>query len=238
MVRSQRIQEENEEVEKMEIIPGIHEIDTRVALSYLVVGDQLTLIDTGMPGSAKKILGYVKNVLKRDPTDIKSIIITHHHFDHVGSLDKLKNITGAKVAIQKDDADYISGKKSDNGSTLVNVFVNLFKIIYRYKPVKPDILLEDGDQMGDYMVIHTPGHTPGSICLYNPQNKAIFVGDNLKYIDGKIEGPGDRLLPEPAKYKESMEKLANLDIEVILCGHTKPITSHASEILTEYLKTL
>ncbi len=223
---------------KMEVIPGIHEIDTRVALSYLVVGDQLTLIDTGMAGSAKKILGYVKNVLKRDNTDIKTIIITHHHFDHVGSLDKLKNLTGAKIAIHKDDADYISGKKSDNGSTLVNVFVKLFKIIYRYKPVEPDIILEDGDQMGEYQVIHTPGHTPGSICLYNHHNKAIFVGDNLKYIDGKIEGPGDRLLPEPNKYKESMEKLANLDIEVIFCGHTRPITSHASELLTEYVKTL
>jgi len=222
----------------MEVIPGIHEIDTTAARSYLVVGDQLTLIDTGMAGNAGKILDYVKNVLKRDPTDIKTIIITHHHFDHIGSLDKLKKLTGAKVAAHKDDADYIYGRKSQTGPAFFKFMVKLFKLISRYKPVEPDTLLEDGDHIGEYQVIHTPGHTEGSICLYNPQNKAIFVGDNLKYVDGKIEGPGARLLPEPEKYKESMEKLASLDIEVIFCGHSQPITSHASRKLREYKKLL
>ena len=222
----------------MEVIPGIHKIDTRTAFSYLILEDQLILIDTGMSGSYSKILDYVKNVLKRDPTDIKTIIITHHHFDHVGSLDKLKKYTGAKVAIQKDDADCISGKKDHEAPAFVNFMVKFLKIAYRYKPVEPDILLVDGDQIGEFKVIHTPGHTKGSISLYNSKNKAIFVGDNLKYIKGKIQGPGARLLPEPEKYKESMEKLAKLDIEVILCGHTKPVTSHASEKLREYLKTL
>lgn len=222
----------------MEVIPGIHEIDTTAARSYLVVGDQLILIDTGMTGNARKILDYVKNVLNRDPTDIKTIIITHHHFDHIGSLDKLKKLTGAKIAVHKEDLGYVSGRKSQTGPVFFKFVVKLFKIISRYKPAEPNIILKDGDQIGNYHVIHTPGHTPGSICLYNPQNKTIFVGDNLKHVKGKIEGPGPRLLPEPEKYKESMEKLANLDIEVIFCGHTNPIISHASEKLREYLKTL
>lgn len=222
----------------MEVFPGIHEIDTRAARSYMVVEDQLTIIDTGMSGSDKKIIEYVKNVLKRDPTDIKTVIITHHHFDHVGSLDKIKKLTGARVAIHKDDADYISGKKDHEVSVFVNFMVKFFKIIYRIKPVEPDIILEDGDQIGQFRVIHTPGHTPGSICLYNPQTKVIFVGDNLRYTKGKIKGPGARLLPEPDKYKESMEKLAELDIEVIICGHTRPITSHASQLLKEYINSL
>lgn len=222
----------------MEIVPGIHEIDTIAARSYLVVGDQLTLIDTGMSGSSSKIRDYVKNIVKRDISDIKTIIITHHHFDHIGSLDKLKKLTKAKVAVHKDDADYISGEKSQEGPVFMKFMVKLFKIISRYKPVEPDIFLKDGDQVGEYQVIHTPGHTKGSICLYNPQNKTMFAGDNLKYVKGKIEGPGASLLPEPEKYKESMEKLVKLDIEVIFCGHTKPVTSHASEKLREYLKTL
>jgi hydroxyacylglutathione hydrolase len=222
----------------MEVIPGIHEIDTRVAKSYMIVEDQLTLIDTGMPGSTGKVVDYVKNVLKRDPVDIKTIIITHHHFDHVGSLYKLKNLTGAKVAIHVDDADYISGKKKQDGPAFLNAMVKLIQFIYRSKPVEPDIILKDGNLIGEYRVIHTPGHTPGSICLYNPKNKAIFVGDNLRYVEGKIEGPGARLLPEPEKYKESMEKLADLNIEVILCGHSRPITSNASQLFKEYLKTL
>jgi len=191
-----------------------------------------------MSGSSSKILDYVKNIVKRDITDIKTIIITHHHFDHIGSLDKLKKITKARVAVHKDDADYISGEKSQEGPVFMKGMVKLFKTISRYKPVEPDIILKDGDQIGEYQVIHTPGHTKGSICLYNPQNKTIFVGDNLKYIKGKIGGPGASLLSEPEKYKESMEKLAKLDIGVIFCGHTKPVTSHASKKLKEYFKTL
>lgn len=222
----------------MEIIPGIHEIDTRAARSYIVVEDQLTLIDTGMPGSAGKIINYVENVLKRDPTDIKTVIITHHHFDHVGSLDKIKNITGARVAIHKDDADYISGKKRHDGPAFLKVMVKLLQLLYRSKTVEPDIILKDGDKIGEFQVIHTPGHTPGSICLYNPHKKSIFVGDNLRFTKGKIDGPGARLILEPEKYTESMKKLAELDIEVIFCGHSRPITSHASQLLKEYLKTL
>ncbi len=222
----------------MEVIPEIHEIDTRMARSYLLLGEKLTLIDTGGPGSANTVIDYVKNELKREPTDIKTIIITHYHFDHVGSLYKLKNITGANIAIHKEDNPYISGQKKQEGPAFLNVMVKLLQTIYRSKPVKGDILLEEGNVISGYNVIHTPGHTPGSICLYNSQNKAIFAGDNLRYSKGVIKGPGARLIPQPEKYKESMEKLADLDIEVILCGHSRPITSHASQLLKEYLMTL
>ena len=116
--------------------------------------------------------------------------------------------------------------------------VNLMKLIYRTEAVEADILLEDGDQIGVYQVIHIPGHTPGSICLYNPQNKVIFVGDNLRYSKGKIKGPSPRLLPEPGKFKESIKKLANLNIEVILSGHSPPVTSNAALKLGEYLNNL
>ena len=103
------------------------------------------------------------------------------------------------------------------------------------KPVKADIILKNGDIIGDYEVIHTPGHTPGSICLYNPNNKVIFVGDNLNYSKGKIRGPSSRLLPEPDQYKKSMKKLGDLDIEVILTGHGPAVTSDANKKLTEFL---
>jgi hydroxyacylglutathione hydrolase len=188
----------------MEVFPGIHEI-TRASNCYLVVGDDIMLIDTGMPGNSSKIIDYLQNTLMRNPQDIITITITHHHFDHVGSLDKIKKITGARVAIHHADANYLSGNKNQTGSVFMRAMVNLMKLIYRTEAVEADILLEDGDQIGDYQVIHIPGHTPGSICLYNPQNKVIFVGDNLRYSKGKIKGPSPRLLPEPGKFKESIK---------------------------------
>lgn len=221
----------------MEVYPGIHEI-IRVSNSYLIQGDEVILIDTGMPGNSGKIIDYLKKTLKHDPHDIKTIVITHYHFDHVGSLDRLKKITGAQVAVHRADADYVSDKKTQEGPAFLRIMIKLLKLTYRTKPVEADILLDDGDQIGDYQVIHTPGHTPGSICLYNPKNKVIFVGDNLRHSEGKIEGPDPKLLPEPEQFKESIKKLADLDIEVILSGHTPPVTTGASEKLEEYLKSI
>jgi glyoxylase-like metal-dependent hydrolase (beta-lactamase superfamily II) len=222
----------------MEVLPGIHEIHGRASNCYLVVDDEVMLIDTGMPGNSSKILGYLENTLNENPSQIKIIVITHHHFDHTGSLDKIKKATGAKIAIHSADAEYIMGDKSQSGPKFMNTMVKLLKIIYRTKSVVPDILLEDGDLIGKFRVIHTPGHTPGSICLFNPKNKVIFVSDNLIYSEGKIKGPIARLLPDPVKYKESMKKLAELDIEVILTGHSTPVTSGGGALLDEYLKKL
>ena len=222
----------------MEVIPGIHEINTRASNCFLVVDDEIMLIDTGMPGNSSKIIDYLHNKLKRSPQDLKTIIITHHHFDHVGSLDKIKKITGAKIAVHHADANYLSGNKNQPGPFFMRAIVNLMKLIYRTEAVEADILLEDGDLIGNYQVIHTPGHTPGSICLYNPQNNVIFVGDNLRYSKGKIKGPTSRLLPKPEQFKESIKKLADLNIEVILSGHSQPIKSMASEKLKEYLKSI
>lgn len=220
----------------MEVIPGIHEIRSRISNCYLVVDHDIMLIDTGMPGNSSKITDYIEKTLKRSLQDIKTIVITHNHFDHVGSLSKMKDITRAKVAIHPADADYIRGKEPFAGPAFINAIMRLIQIIYRTKPVEPDILLKDGDLIGEYRVIHTPGHSPGSICLYNPQNKVIFVGDNLQYKEGKLQSPGERLLPEPEKYEESMKKLAELDIEVILTGHTAPVTSGGGLLLGEFVK--
>jgi len=223
----------------MEIIPGIHELRGRVVNSYLVVDDQeLMLIDTGLPGNSSSITKYVENILKRSPQDIKTIVITHKHFDHVGSLSKIKEITRAQVAIHPADADYIRGKEKHIGGALMNTIIKLYQTIYRTKTVEPDILLNDGDSIGKYQVIHTPGHTPGSICLYNPQNKAIFVGDNLQFKEGMLKSPGERLIPDPDKYKESMERLLSYDINVILTGHTAPVTTDANNLLKEFVEGL
>jgi hydroxyacylglutathione hydrolase len=95
----------------MEILPGIHQVDGVNANSYFVIGDEIMLIDTGMPRNAKKILDYLHNTLGRNPSDIKTIVLTHYHLDHTGNLFDLKEITKAKVAVHHEDEDYISEGK-------------------------------------------------------------------------------------------------------------------------------
>jgi hydroxyacylglutathione hydrolase len=221
----------------MEIIPGIHQIEGVNANSYLVVaGKEATLIDTGLPGSSKKILGFVEKAGLK-PSDIKTIIITHHHPDHTGSLARLKKATGANVAVHLEDADYVSGKKKQVIQAK-NLRTFLFKLLRRFfgsKPVSPDIILKDGDMICGLTVIHTPGHTPGSIALYDRGKRIIFVGDTLRYAKGKIAGSPELFSSDMEKAKRSIEKIAKLDYEILLSGHGKPLMPNASEKVREYV---
>ena len=100
----------------MEIINGIHRIDEASenmahANVYLVInGKELAIIDTGTPGNAQKIIGYVEKKGFK-PTDVKFIVLTHHHMDHMGSAKKLRDLTKAQVAVHENDADFVSGEK-------------------------------------------------------------------------------------------------------------------------------
>jgi hydroxyacylglutathione hydrolase len=222
----------------MEILPNLHMIDGINANSYLLLGDQITLIDTGMPGNHEKIFNYLQNMLKSKPEDIKIIVITHHHVDHTGSLYELKKATNANVAVYKDEAGYISGKKPASGPVYMRIGNRIMTFFTSYRNVEPDIILKEDDVVEGYRVIHTPGHTPGSISLYNPDNRVIIVGDTLRFNGEKVMGPPTMLVEDSEALKRSVEKISKLDCEVMLSGHGKPITENASELIKEYYKTL
>jgi hydroxyacylglutathione hydrolase len=219
-----------------EVSKGIYQFKG-ISNFYLVLSQEIFIVDTGMPGKTNELETFLKNI-KIDPKEIKTVVITHYHFDHTGSLNKIKEITGAQIAAHKDDSPYISGEKPQPNPIFMKLPIAILKIIYSLKPVNVDKILKDGDYVNDYKVIHTPGHTQGSICLYNSLNKVIFVGDNLSYAKGKLESPTGRLIPDMVSYKESMRKLGDLDIEVILTGHSPPVTENANKLLTEFLKEL
>jgi glyoxylase-like metal-dependent hydrolase (beta-lactamase superfamily II) len=98
-------------VDILEVAPGIHWIEGINGNCYLLVDKEITLIDTGLPHKAKKILRYISDELHRAPSDLKMIVLTHCHVDHIGNARELRNLTGAKIAAHKDDAVYISGKR-------------------------------------------------------------------------------------------------------------------------------
>ena len=99
----------------MKIVEGIYRLDdasNNIAHSnvYLITTENgLTLIDTGTPGNENRIIDEVKDLGHR-PRDIKIIVLTHYHMDHIGSARALKDLTKAKIAAHRDDSDVISGK--------------------------------------------------------------------------------------------------------------------------------
>jgi len=127
---------------------------------------------------AEKILANVKNL----GLEVKLIVLTHGHLDHTGAVKEVKEATGAEVAIHTDDAESLQ----DQSLGLA------FGLVYPAPPA-PDRLLKGRDSIdfGDlhFTVIHTPGHTPGGICL--PGHGVVFSGDTLfNYGIGRYDLPG------------------------------------------------
>ena len=134
------------------------------------------IIDPG--DEAKKILKKVSDL----GLDIKLIALTHGHIDHTGALKEVKEATGAEVAVHASDAKSLKNR----------VLAIAFGLFYP-PPPPPDRLLNDGDSLdiGDicFEVLHTPGHTPGGICLLG--EGVVFSGDTLfNYSIGRADLPG------------------------------------------------
>jgi glyoxylase-like metal-dependent hydrolase (beta-lactamase superfamily II) len=112
----------------------------------------------------------------------------------------------------------------------------LMPFFFRSKPVNPDVQLKDGDTVAGLTCIHTPGHTPGSICLFDPASKILFVGDLLRFNGIKIEtGPFSL---DAGKLQQSINKIAAIDFDIMLSGHGIPLRPDASVKVREFAKSL
>ena len=146
---------------------------------YMVASEktkEAIIIDPG--AEAETILGRATQF----GLDIKLIVLSHSHVDHIAALNEVKEATGAEVAIHAADV-----------ATMKDDFLSLFLGIRQPDAAPPERLLKDGDKIrvGDlsFRVLHIPGHTPGGICLYG--EGAIFSGDTLFYYGiGRSDFPG------------------------------------------------
>ncbi len=159
----------------MEIIPGIHRVDGVNGNTYIIIRDGLVIIDTGMPGSGKTILSYIRTTLQRKPADIRTVILTHFHSDHIGGVqERKKAVPGIKIAVNESHAEYITGKTPlPRYKGLTGLLLHLF-VLFRPSFFTPDILLKDSNRIEGLTCIHLPGHTPGSIGLLDEDLKCIF----------------------------------------------------------------
>ena len=143
--------------------------------------------------------------------EIETIVLTHCHFDHIAHLKEIAHMCKAKVAIHKEDA---RGLVDDAHSLSMHFGA-------RSPMMVPDITLADGDTIGELRVIHTPGHTPGSICLYSEPDKVLISGDTV-FTDGafgRFDFPGG----SRAALTKSLEALAKLEVHGLYPGHGEPV---------------
>jgi glyoxylase-like metal-dependent hydrolase (beta-lactamase superfamily II) len=223
----------------MEIIPGIHQVDGVNGNAYIIIRNGLVVIDTGIPGSGKTILSYIRDILHREPTEIRTVIITHFHTDHIGGVRELKKAApGLKVAIHEADAGYASGQVPlPRYKSLTGLLLRLF-VTMRPSSFTPDIILRNGDPVAGLTCVHLPGHTAGSSGFLDTELKTFFSGDTIR-SDGRslFEGPTGFTLDVPGS-RDSIRKIAMLDFDILLTGHGKPLRPDAAVKVREFAKTL
>jgi glyoxylase-like metal-dependent hydrolase (beta-lactamase superfamily II) len=214
----------------MEIVPSIHQVDGVSANCYVLERDGLTLIDTGLPGSGPRILSYIRDTLHRDPAEITTIVLTHHHVDHTGGIAGIQKAGRAKVAIHQNDAPYLEGAKTAPGPRgLFGLVFRFMRLFVRAAPVRTDILLGEGATIAGLSVFHIPGHTPGSIALLDPESGALFAGDTLRSNGTSVEGPVPQFTPDMLTALRSIRRLAALEFEILLPGHGVPLKGGAAQ---------
>ncbi len=220
------------------IAPDLYLLEgLRIANIYLLAAPEgLTLVDCGIRGDSGKIASQLTGA-GHALTDLRQVVITHAHPDHTGSAAEIVRLTGAKVLAYKDEVPYVEGtavfpSKSWIGRAIGGLSA---KVMPNPPGVKVDLALEDGAEIpstGGYLAVHAPGHTPGSMCLYHPQRRILICGDALfnrhpMTMQKGLREPLGMISTDIRQARQSIRKLAGLDVDVLLCGHGEPILSDA-----------
>lgn len=232
-------------------IEGIHAISLPLPFPiksinvYLIEGEGLTLIDTGV--KTKKSLYLLKKGLKRlgfSLHDISNLIITHAHVDHCGLARHIKDISGCKVYINREEGSDLErglgGSIIESGRygiffrklgippALIGIMMAGNSFVERLRdPLKADIYLEDGSQIPlnreHLKIIHVPGHSPGLVCVYSDRHRVLFSSDHLlptitpvALLHLSRNGERSKSL---LKFLSSLKKIEGLGVNAILPGH-------------------
>jgi glyoxylase-like metal-dependent hydrolase (beta-lactamase superfamily II) len=201
-----------------------------------------TLVDAGLPGQAEAIGAALVEAGIR-VRDLRRIIFTHQDLDHVGSGADLVRQSGARVLAHPADAPHIDGslRLLKPSPEMLEQRPQMREALERLEPVGIDEHLEDGDRLdlaGGTRVIFTPGHTPGHLCLYLERSKVLVAGDALTAEGGHLNGPNPSMTLEMRPAMQSIRRLADLEIDTIVCYHGGVVGEDANGQLRRVIQEL
>ena len=227
----------------MEVVLGLHYVeriwDTKVYL--LVEGQRVVVIDAAMPGRERAIWRHLEE-LGYAPQAVEEIWLTHGDVDHMGSVAAIKAASGARVVAHRADVPLVEGQANRplRPVRLSNAYERLFNWVVRriYQPAPVDNPVQDGDRLGEWLVVHVPGHTAGSVCFYHPGRKIAIVGDAINYKLGRLGAPPRLFSNDLDQARRSIQKIAALDFEVCCFGHGPPLLHDAARRVQAFAESL
>lgn len=218
------------------LLPRLRFIRFPVGNAYLWHDpDGLTLIDAGLPGSAPLLADAIRQS-GYEPADLRRLILTHFHADHIGGAAGIAANGGVEVLAHHADAPFIRAGAAGPPPDLADWERPVYDQVMSQLPAEPvippriDREIEDGDQLGfgdGAVAMAVPGHTPGSVAVYLPQHQVLFTGD------AAARGPDGRIIcgvfnVDRARAADSLRQLASLDATVACFGHGAPLTHDAA----------
>ncbi|MGV3709344.1 MAG: MBL fold metallo-hydrolase [Gemmatimonas sp.] len=190
------------------IAPGIFTLPGQsLGRVYVIEGDDgLTLVDTGLSWRCRNLCSHIEKA-GRKVRDIKRVLLTHVHYDHIGGLRNLQANSDLEVITMSENASYLQGqiRTVEDGDVVTDLF-------------------------GGLTVIGTPGHLPGHASFWLPERGVLFTGDTLSSLGGLGMLPS-QLQHDATQVRLDVQRLARLEPAAICCGHGPPVTRDAASRL-------
>jgi glyoxylase-like metal-dependent hydrolase (beta-lactamase superfamily II) len=195
--------------------------------------ENLVLVDAGFPGQKDAIVESIA-AAGFSAEKLTHILLTHQDIDHIGCvLDLLSLASAAKVLAHTDEAPYIDGRKTsiklamllNNQDTLPpdqREWRDKLKVAFANRRIPIDKELRDGKVLpicGGITVIHTPGHTPGHICLFINESRILVAGDALNIVDGKLAGSNPQHTQNKTLALQSAQKAMAYPFDAVVSYH-------------------
>jgi glyoxylase-like metal-dependent hydrolase (beta-lactamase superfamily II) len=229
------------------IVPGLWEVDEIGDMVHCYIWEWqggLTLIDTGLPSHVHTVIDAI-TAHGWALHNVRRILITHGDTDHMGGAAKLKKATGAVVGCHSVDKILLENPARRVPASLwLRPLFAAMRLAPNFSPlpVPVDELYVDGQVLPEgFIVVHTPGHTPGHISLLHRQRRLLIAGDALSNRNDKLSLPPPYFTPDMDNARRSVWKLAKKhgdDIDTIVFGHGPPILQNGGHRLKSMMSVM
>lgn len=208
----------------------VYRLEDRFVNLYVVDADRIVLVDSGTRSAEPAIRRGLKE-LGKEPADVASVLLTHHHVDHMGTAGVWRRDARASIAVSEDDAEVVAGREVRRGhgiglgAKIALVFMGLFTRAMTPAPVEPDRRFagkETFELEGLRLeVLPAPGHTRGSCAFRLQPEDVLFAGDAINGRRGSARPPV--FVEDEHAARASFVRLRGLGARLILPGHGDPI---------------
>ena len=228
----------------MKIADGVHRIGNGLINSYLLgEGSDVTIIDAGVPGYWSDLPGELA-AMGRTLDDVRAVVLTHGHSDHIGFAERARRERGVPVRVHELDAALARGEVPNpaKGSGPIRplpllrfLLLTIAKGALRTQRLGEVATFGDGatlDVPGSPRAILLPGHTPGSAALHVPDRGCLFIGDAIATVAVTTGATGPMVAPftaDPPLAVASLSRLDGLEAQWVLPGHGQPWTGGVAE---------